>query len=63
MGRDGRVDELVTGGESVTCCLFLNFQIFKKAHEHCILLRPPQRACYIHPSHSPLVWLVRLQVG
>lgn len=29
MGRDGRVDELVTGGESVTCCLFLNFQIFK----------------------------------
>lgn len=49
MGRDGRVDELVTGGESVTCCLFLNFQNFKKAHEHCILLRPPQRACYIHP--------------
>lgn len=33
MGRDGRVDELVTGGESVTCCLFLNFQIFKKAHD------------------------------
>lgn len=30
MGRDGRVDELVTGGESVTCCLFLNFKFLKR---------------------------------